>query len=877
MGNAVACEAPKKKMVIQTQQKVKMSTPTIQPTAQPTPTPKTNNFNCLIHVDEPIRAVCTTDDCFHKESRTLCCECLIESTCAKKLRLQEFVLKLRAALSKDAQDVFMELFDEKNQVKLDLYKQMQIVLDTITKKINQIADKNINLLITNYYLSAQNPQSKLNKTSVHQLELILENKTQQVSQETIDFAIYLITNRGMTEQLCEDIERKRNGLNEFATDFTQKFQSMQTKYIESLKFLFQLLITPMEYLTEDEGKINQQSKRQLINQTQNKEPQAAQKVEPKNQKISAPIIIDRCQVHQQEYIAVCVKVDCTHTDRKMCADCLIDTKCVERMKLNEFNGRVGRILNQEIIDQLATPWEDSLIYKNLHQVRFIKQKVVIGVIENVQQTLIDLQLQIVKDMFLKYHLIEDATPKDLKGQLSKEYFDGFMTMIQQGKVHSNNTSINLGVKFLNNQLLIEQFLGAIVKTEQILPKKADKLSHKIVSVTQLFIDKIQHLFEIYKLHSDQEQIKKQFKQINIDQFTLEESIYRVKTDGKSLSDWEVSDQIKIDKNVMDVCFVNEILVAIAVLDGNIIIYNIPQKKQILTLKHGTFLTQLRAFQFNGAPLLISSGFSNTGHSLMSWDVKSNKSAFTVPQAHNNSIRKIKYLHVNPSLASTFYSNNNNNSSVQLSSVSQTGSQQSIFVDIDEQLISCSDDGLIKLWKIDKNLKIIEEQILKQGQAVLDFTLLNGCILVSSHIDKTLHISLPFQSQNPFQQIQEESPIYSISPIDQIQTKKNKSAQQRFITGNERGIAKIYQWQNGRAVVMKLLSIHDDKITKISMLQPGFVASVSNDKNLALTLIQQAKVLTRLTKHEFPIVSFAYVKMNGMLVTADQQGNIILWK
>lgn len=49
----------------------------------------------------------------------------------------------------------------------------------------------------------------------------------------------------------------------------------------------------------------------------------------------------------------------------------------------------------------------------------------------------------------------------------------------------------------------------------------------------------------------------------------------MKTDGKSLSDWEVSDQIKIDKNVMDVCFVNEILIAIAVLDGNIIIYNIP--------------------------------------------------------------------------------------------------------------------------------------------------------------------------------------------------------------------------------------------------------------------------------------------------------------
>jgi hypothetical protein len=34
----------------------------------------------------------------------------------------------------------------------------------------------------------------------------------------------------------------------------------------------------------------------------------------------------------------------------MCADCLIDTKCTERMKIGEFSARLSRILNKEIIE-----------------------------------------------------------------------------------------------------------------------------------------------------------------------------------------------------------------------------------------------------------------------------------------------------------------------------------------------------------------------------------------------------------------------------------------------------------------------------------------------------------------------------------------------
>ena len=66
-------------------------------------------------------------------------------------------------------------------------------------------------------------------------------------------------------------------------------------------------------------------------------------------------------------LAICVKLDCQHKDRKMCADCLIDTKCVDRMKTSEFCARLGRILNKEIIELWAIPWDDLSIHKGIEK------------------------------------------------------------------------------------------------------------------------------------------------------------------------------------------------------------------------------------------------------------------------------------------------------------------------------------------------------------------------------------------------------------------------------------------------------------------------------------------------------------------------------
>lgn len=67
--------------------------------------------------------------------------------------------------------------------------------------------------------------------------------------------------------------------------------------------------------------------------------------------------------------------------------------------------------------------------------------------------------------------------------------------------------------------------------------------------------------------------------MNNEPFCLEESIYKIKQDGKSLSEWEPFHYFKpSDKNIIDVCFVNENLAAIAIIDGTIIIYNVNLKK-----------------------------------------------------------------------------------------------------------------------------------------------------------------------------------------------------------------------------------------------------------------------------------------------------------
>ncbi|CAD8071539.1 unnamed protein product [Paramecium sonneborni] len=895
MGNAVLCQEQKKKptrgkQTDRSQKKLEISesAPQSQRIQQQqqvrTPKPQQiDSYNCQVHSDEPIKAVCMCEDCQHN-NKILCVECLIDYPCSKKLRITDYLRHLRSCLSKDAQEAFMELFDEKNQVKSDLNRQITAVIEMVLTKLSSIGQQYVPILITNYYWASQKLPFKLKEQTIHQLELILENKANEAHSETLDFAIYLIQNRGVVETMCEQIEKKKNRITEFSNDFVFKFNQVVSKYMTAIEFLFHLLTTPMEYLLDEDSKPQLMSKRVPQNKDQSNIISKVKQNDDK-QNITSPKEIQqannqqnqqqqkvnfKCLAHNQEVLAICVKLDCQHKDRKMCADCLIDTKCVDRMKMSEFSARLGRILNKEIIEQLAIPWDDLSIHKGI-------EKLFSTAGENVKNLLTE-QVLTVKEMFVKYHLIEESTPKELRGQFTKEYFDQFIHMMTVQKIASNNPAVILGIKFINNKQLIDNMLSAIVKTEQVLPKKADKLQHKLVSISQLFLEKIQNLMDLYKQHGEIEAIQKQYHLLNSEPFCLEESIYKIKQDGKSLSEWEPFHFFKpSDKTIIDVCFVNENLAAIAIIDGTIIIYNVNLKKQTQILKHGIFVFSLRAFQFNGQSVLLSSGYSpQTGNSLCSWDLKSLKPSFVVQQAHNNSIRKIKYLHVNPQFSQNFFTNST--TTAQLSSqVSQTGSMNSIFLDIDEQIISCSDDGIIKLWKLDTTLKIVEEQILKQGQQVLDFTLLNGCILISANNDKTVSLSLPFSNINPFQYINDDCQVYAVSPIDQLVSKKKQTTQQKFITGNEKGIAKIFQWQNGRAVIMKQLNLHDDKITKISMLQPGFIASVSNDKSISLTLIQQAKILTKIEKHEHGIVSFAYYKANGFMITADQGGNAILWR
>jgi hypothetical protein len=42
-----------------------------------------------------------------------------------------------------------------------------------------------------------------------------------------------------------------------------------------------------------------------------------------------------------------------------------------------------------------------------------------------------IQLEL-KNLFVRYHLIEEATPADLRNFLSKEYFKEFIAMISEG-------------------------------------------------------------------------------------------------------------------------------------------------------------------------------------------------------------------------------------------------------------------------------------------------------------------------------------------------------------------------------------------------------------------------------------------------------------
>jgi hypothetical protein len=86
------------------------------------------SFFCQYHKGESFKAVCTTVKCTH-DSRILCSECLIDHTCPNKLRLLEFVNRLRSKLSKEALDVFMEIFDDNNSVKLELERVLRQIME----------------------------------------------------------------------------------------------------------------------------------------------------------------------------------------------------------------------------------------------------------------------------------------------------------------------------------------------------------------------------------------------------------------------------------------------------------------------------------------------------------------------------------------------------------------------------------------------------------------------------------------------------------------------------------------------------------------------------------------------------------------------------
>lgn len=129
MGNAVVCGGPQnqrtkiRKNEKPPPKKLVEFNDTAQPQPQKLPTPKVTlstktveNYNCSVHPDEAIKAVCMAEPCDHPQ-KLLCCECLIDHCCQKKLRTHDFIRYLRSRLSKDAQELFQELFDDKNQVR----------------------------------------------------------------------------------------------------------------------------------------------------------------------------------------------------------------------------------------------------------------------------------------------------------------------------------------------------------------------------------------------------------------------------------------------------------------------------------------------------------------------------------------------------------------------------------------------------------------------------------------------------------------------------------------------------------------------------------------------------------------------------------------
>lgn len=71
---------------------------------------------------------------------------------------------------------------------------------------------------------------------------------------------------------------------------------------------------------------------------------------------------------------------------------------------------------------MAIPWDDLIVHKSI-------SKLFTDAVDQIKQVLVEMSTDIVREMFVKFHLIEETLPKELKGQINKDYFDSFMAIL----------------------------------------------------------------------------------------------------------------------------------------------------------------------------------------------------------------------------------------------------------------------------------------------------------------------------------------------------------------------------------------------------------------------------------------------------------------
>jgi hypothetical protein len=68
------------------------------------------------------------------------------------------------------------------------------------------------------------------------------------------------------------------------------------------------------------------------------------------------------------------------------------------MKLIEFNGRVNRVINKEVIEEFVIPWEEGTVSTGLRKLINEGQDVISKLIDEIIASEL-------KQMYVKYHLI----------------------------------------------------------------------------------------------------------------------------------------------------------------------------------------------------------------------------------------------------------------------------------------------------------------------------------------------------------------------------------------------------------------------------------------------------------------------------------------